>query len=94
MVAFGLLNISTHPYPNHHHKGATPLKLWLYYSVFVGGFVCLLVSSTFLDATPKAWAADFVLFCMVSYAFFGWTQIPPEDREAARKIVRETEEAS
>jgi len=91
VVVFGFLNISTHPYPSHHHKGATPWKLWLYYSIFVGGFLLLLVTGSVLETLPRAWAADFTLFCMCSYAFFGWTQVPKEDREAARQAVRDTE---
>jgi len=91
VLFFGYLNVSTRPYPSHHHKGATPKILWGYYTIFVGGVVGLLIGGPLLNAIPNSWAADFTLFCMTSYAIFGWSAIPEEDRKAAREEIRRTE---
>ena len=91
VLFIGVLNISTRPYPSHHHKGATPRILWFYYAVFVGGFLALLIGGPFMGVLPRSWAADYTLFCMCSYAIFGWAAIPKEDRDAAREEIRRAE---
>ena len=91
LVFFGVLNVSTFPYPSHHHKGATPYFLWVYYGIFVSVFVGLLVCSVVVPLVPRALAGDFAFLSMVCYALFSWSQIPKEDRIAARKQVEEAE---
>jgi hypothetical protein len=91
IAIFGGLNISTFSYPSHHHEGATPKILWIYYGIFLSVFVALLVCSVLLGLIPRALAGDFVFFCMVCYALFGWTRVPSVDRAAARREVQRAE---
>ncbi len=92
VLIFGLLNMSTFPYLNHHHEsGRVPPKVWFYFGSYVVCTGLVVFLSLGLKTLSPFYIGDWMFLCMGSYAFLGWIVLPAGVRERARIAVQEAE---
>ena len=94
MIFVAFLNISTFPYPSHHHREGTPLSIWAFYIIFLLLSLGAAIVSVVLEQAPRAVMGDTILGSMLSYGLLGWTIVPVETRQAARAAVENAEKES
>ncbi|MBI5495364.1 MAG: CDP-alcohol phosphatidyltransferase family protein [Deltaproteobacteria bacterium] len=91
VLAFGVLNVSTFPYPNHHSPGRSPKIYWFYYFLFVGLTLVTILLGPVLGLVPYQYVGDVILFTMGSYAFLGWMEVPVSARRTTEAAVTRAE---
>jgi phosphatidylserine synthase len=85
VVVGSLLHLTTLPFVNHHERR------WMYvlrfgaYS-FLAGTPVMFLLGWVLFGKPEL-VYDYLLFCMLVYIFFSWSQIPKTDLRRIREYV-------